>query len=262
MNIIIENLMAMSCEGAFGTRRQIKPMSEFKWNVLYKIATIEDVAPFIGKALTTHEDDLYANVPPMTKDLLVNATFNGKDNLNANFDIEDIDRQNLSYALKRYTLKDIAYKERHSIDTSKTTLDLLAVILQNANLILRKGIRLRGIIELGLFLRTKGQLVDFVKLESWIDKLKLKKMARLEASVLIQMFGFERDEFPYIRKTVDEAGKLTEESLRRVVKANKLDRATSKYNIRNCITFYRYSHSEAICKATSTIVRSLSEIEE
>lgn len=262
MTIVIENLISLLCEGVFETKNSIQPMSEFKWSILYKMAAIEDVAPYVYKGLLAHEYDPHANIPSDTKDLFAASTFNGADGIDSNFDMEDIDKQKLSYAVKRYTLKDIAYKERHSIDTSKITLDLLAIILQNTNVILRSGIRLRGIAELGIFLRTKGQLVDFVKLEAWIQRLKLKKMARLQASILILMFKFTQDEFPYIRKTDKTAKHLAEKSIYRVYRANKLDRTFSKYNISNCLKFYGYSHSEAICKATSTIVKSLSEIEE
>lgn len=262
MNIVIENLISLLCEGAFQAKRSIMPMSEFKWRILYKLAVIEDVAPYIYKGVLSHEYDSCLNIPTEVKDQLAASTFNEADDIDSNFDIEDIEKQKLSYIVKRYTLKDIVYKERHSIDTSKITLDLLAIILQNTNAILRNGIRLRGITELGIFLRTKGQLVDFVKLEAWIQRLKLRKMSRLQASVLTQIFGFTQDEFPYIKKNDKRAKPLAEKSIYRVYRANKLNRPFSKYNISNSIRFYGYSHSEAICKATSTIVRNLSEIEE
>lgn len=262
MTIVIENLISLLREGAYQTIHSIQPMSEFKWKILYKLSLIEDVAPYVYKGLLAHDNDINANITTETKDMFAASTFSDDDGIDSDFDIDDIEKQKLSYAVKRYTLKDIVFKERHSIDTSKITLDLLAIILQNANIILRNGIRLRGIIELGIFLRTKGQLVDFVKLETWIQRLKLRKMARLQASILIQIFDFTQDEFPYIRKTDKYARPLTEKSLYRVYRANKLDRTFSKYNISNCVKFYSYSHSEAICKAASTIVKSLSEIEE
>ena len=108
-------------------------------------------------------------------------------------------------------------------------------------------------IELGVFLKTKGQLVDFVKVESWIQRLKLKKMA---------LFSFETDEFPYIKKFDKHARLLTDQSLMRTYKANKFGRSFGKYNITNCVRFYSYSHSESLCKIMSNISKSLSEIEE
>lgn len=262
MNTIINNLIALVTEGAFLQQQTIMPMSAFKWNVLFKLAEIEDVAPYIYKGIIRHEDDTKTNIPEEQKEQFAKAIFNNTDNINLEFDITDIDSQRLSYPLKRYLLKDIVYKERHSIDTSKISLDLLSVILQNTNAILRNGIRLRDIVELGIFLRTKGQYVDYVKLEAWLQKLKFKKMASLQASILTMVFSFEESEFPYVKKFDKKAKKLAIDSLFRVYRANKLERQFSKYNIRNSIKFRRYSHSESLCKATSTIIRSLSEIEE
>ncbi len=262
MNIILRNLLALASEGAFGTAATVAPMSDFKWDVLYKLAVIEDIAPYIYKGVTAHRDDPATNVPTEVMAQLEKAQFNNQDGITASFDLNDTEGQGLTYTVKRYILKDIVYKERHSIDTSKISLDFLSVVLQNTNLILRNGIRLRGIIEIGLFLRTKGQFVDFVKVEAWIRRLKLRRMASLQASVLTGVFSFGTDEFPYIRKFEKKGRRLTQKSLERVAKANRLERTFSKYSIVNFIKYYRYSHSEALCKAVSNTLRSLSEIEE
>lgn len=54
--------------------------------------------------------------------------------------------------------------ERHAIDTSIETIYLLRIIVANVNGMLANGINLRGIIQLGDYLRTRGDKVDFVKL--------------------------------------------------------------------------------------------------
>ena len=87
-------------------------------------------------------------------------------------------------------------------------------------------------------------------------------MARLQASVLTELFSFETNEFPYVRKFDKQARSLTDQSLMRTYKANKLGRSFGKYNITNCVRFYGYSHSESLCKIMSSISKSLSEIEE
>lgn len=262
MNVIFKNLVSLASEGAFSTTNTVVPMSEFKWNILYKIAVLEDVAPYVRNGINSHEDDKNANIPYDVKIMFEKAVFMDQDKIDKYFDMTDLDRQMLTYVVKKYMLKDIVYKERHSIDTSKISLDFLSVILQNTNLILRNGIRMRGIIETGIFLRTKGQLVDFVKVETWLRRLKLKKMASLQASILVDVFGFEKDEFPYIRKFRKNGQSLTVKSLERVAKANRLDRTFSKYSIANYIRYFGYSHSEAFCKTVSTLTRCLSEIEE
>lgn len=262
MNVILNNIIALLSEGAFQKESDIAPMSEFKWHVLLSISQIEDVSPYIYKGVLRHNDDQNMNIPSDVKDELAKANFSNIDRIQTSFDLNSHNSAGLSYPVKRYVFKDIIYKERHSIDTSTTSLDLLAVILQNSDNILRYGIRLRGIIELGIFLRTKGQHVDFLKIETWLQKLKLTKMATLQAGILVSTFSFDEDEFPFVRKFDKSAPQLIARSLNRVYKAHKLDRSFSKYNISNCIRFRKYSRSEAFCKATSNIAKSLSEIEE
>ena len=65
--------------------------------------------------------------------------------------------------LNRRLIK-IQKEERHSIDTSIETLYLLRLLVSNINGILANGISIRGIIQLGQYLRTRGDKVDFIKL--------------------------------------------------------------------------------------------------
>ena len=116
-------------------------MTAFKWGVLYKISVIEDVVPIVFKAIVAHESDKHLDMPYEIKVLFAKGTFSEKDGVSSDFDFEDLEMQNLNYIVKKYVLKDIVYKERHSIDTSKISLDFLGLILQNANIILRHGIR-------------------------------------------------------------------------------------------------------------------------
>ncbi len=53
---------------------------------------------------------------------------------------------------------------------------------------------------MGNYLRTKGDKVDFVKLEKWLRKLRIQRMAQLQGSVLIPFFEFEQDEIPFVRR--------------------------------------------------------------
>lgn len=274
MNVVLKNLIALISEGAFGKEEIIEPMSQFKWNVLHELSIAEDVAPYVYKGLLRHdsesqylvvpqgEEESGCNISDNGREKFSKALFNELDNIRTDFDITDIESQQLTYALKKYLLKDIVYKERHSIDTSKISLDFLSLILQNTNIILRKGIRLRGIVEIGIFLRTKGQYIDFVKVENWISRLKLRRMASLQASVLTSCFAFERDEFQYVRKFEKRAEKLTISSLTRVMKAQKRERQSGRYSIANCWRYYRYAPSEAFFKALYIMLKGLSEIEE
>ena len=100
-------------------------------------------------------------------------------------------RMNNSFLNRRLTK--IQDDERHAIDTSIETVYLLRIIVGNVNSILKSGINLKGIIQLGNYLRTKGDKVDFVKLEKWLTRLRIQRIAQLEGSVLITFFDFEQD---------------------------------------------------------------------
>lgn len=262
MNIIISNMLKLACDGAFNTQSRIKPMSDFKWRALYKLAVRQDIVPYVANGLDMHLDDAPCNISNETMKLFKSASFIGMDEISDKFVFSDIESLNLSHPFKRFILNDIVEKERHAIDTSIVSLDMLAVILQNINLTLRYGVRLRGIITLGLFLRTKGQSVDFIKIEAWLAKLKFMRMARFQASILICMFGFEKNEFPYIDKLEKRAEKKACMSIRRDYVASKFGRVSSKNAIYNCFKFYGYARSESIFKMTANVRRSLSEIEE
>ena len=67
-------------------------------------------------------------------------------------------RMNNSFLNRRLTK--IQDDERHAIDTSIETVYLLRIIVGNVNSILKSGINLKGIIQLGNYLRTKGDKVD------------------------------------------------------------------------------------------------------
>ena len=105
-------------------------------------------------------------------------------------------KMNNSFLNRR--LSKIQEDERHAIDTSIETIYLLRIIVANVNGMLANGINLRGIIQLGDYLRTRGDKVDFVKLEKWLAKLRIQRIAQLEGSVLITFFDFEQDEIPFV----------------------------------------------------------------
>lgn len=174
-----------------------------------------------------------------------------------------------------HRLEKIQENERHAIDTSVETLHLLRIIVSNVNGIISSGISIKGIIQLGQYLRTKGDKVDFVKLELWLRKLHIQRMAQLEGSILILFFDFEQDEIPFVNRIERGAYKLTLRSLE--YNANeqhdieftqtstgfvKTTGGTMRKNIRSSMRYLSYAPIETISNFTSKVFRSLSEIEE
>lgn len=172
-------------------------------------------------------------------------------------------------------LASIQENERHAIDTSIETLHLLRIIVANINGILSNGINLRGIIDMGEYLRTKGDKVDFVKLDRWLGKLRIQKMAQLQGSVLIIFFDFEKDEIPFVRRIERGAYRLTLRSLyynqqdQEEIKFKQTKSGfvhttggTMRKNLRRSMRYIEYAPIETISNFMNNFFRSLSEIEE
>ena len=172
-------------------------------------------------------------------------------------------------------LTKIQKEEPHVIDTSMETVYLLRLIVSYANAMLSGGISIRGIIQLGQYLRTRGDKVDFVKLDNWLTKLHLQRMAQLEGSVLITFFNFEQDEIPFVKLVERGAYKLTLRSLYYNIKDMEdikfqqsqvgfvhTTGGSMRKNLRRSMRFFGYAPIESASNFFNGFFRSLSEIEE
>lgn len=176
--------------------------------------------------------------------------------------------------LNRRLIK-IQEDERHAIDTNMDTIKLLLIIVSNINGTLANGINLQGIVELGEYLRNQGDKVDFVKLDKWLAKLRIQRMAQLQGSVLITFFDFEKDEVPFVRRTEPGAYKLTLRSLYYNIKDQQdiqfkqsksgfvhTTGGTMRKNLRRSMRFFGYAPIETTSNFLNNFFSSLSEIEE
>ena len=182
----------------------------------------------------------------------------------------------LSNTLLNRRLKNLIYNELHSIDTSVETLDLLKLIVSNSETMFTRGMNLGGIITMGEYLRTRGNKVDFVKLEPWLRTLQLQAMAELQGNVLISVFGFEEDEIPFVTKSDPNAYRLTLRSISDLAKDTahewhfkqtstgfvQNNGAVLRRNLSRSLRYVGYAPIETTSNFLSNFVRSLSEIEE
>jgi len=182
-------------------------------------------------------------------------------------------RMNNNFLNRR--LAKIQENERHAIDTSVETLYLLRIIVANVNAMLSGGISLRGIIQLGDYLRTRGDKVDFVKLDRWLAKLRIQRIAQLEGSVLITFFDFEKDEIPFVHHVEPGAYSLALRSLYYNIKDQQdiqfkqtqsgfvhTTGGTMRKNLRRSMRYLQYAPIETISNFMNNVFRSLAEIEE
>lgn len=169
----------------------------------------------------------------------------------------------------------IQQDEPHAIDTSMETIYLLRLIVSNIDAMYAGGISLRGIIQLGQYLRTRGDKVDFVKLDNWLTKLHIQRMAQLEGSVLINFFDFEKDEIPFVKTVERGANSLTLRSLNYNIKDMEdikfqesqvgfvhTTGGTMRKNLRRSMRYFGYAPIETTSNFLNNFFKSLSEIEE
>ena len=269
MDIIKRNFFRLLRSGALGEYERLEPMSDFKWNRLLQLLKAQRVAAIAYKGLKNHQFDTDKTFPTSLLD-----------NLELLSAQEPQPTKNtttkLSNHVLNHRLKKIKKNERHAIDTSTETLQLLDIIVDNIAQILNRGISLSGILELGHFLRTKGDRVDFVKLENWLDRLHIRRMAELEGSILVAVFNFDTDELPFMQRFVNAAYPLTLRTLTHTVgdtadewhfKQSKTgflknNSTVLRRNLRRSIRYIAYSPIETTSNFMRNFIKSLAEIEE
>ena len=163
------------------------------------------------------------------------------------------------------------------IEVIPPTLCLLLIIIRVARYIISEGISLKQIIDLGVFLRTIGDQVDYVKLQDWIKQLDMEHIARLESAILIHVFGFAEDEMPFVDRTTPENISRIRQDIFRLTSNHSddwyftqgknifvrtSDTGAMLWHIKHTARYYRYFPQEAVTSFFSSFAHSLSHIEE
>lgn len=161
------------------------------------------------------------------------------------------------------------------IEILPPTLNLLFIIIRIVRFILNDGLCLKQIVDLGLFLRKVGDKVDFVTLQTWLNRLHMQWMARLTGSILVRLFGFTVDEIPFMNGRTDSSiEKRTNELLHLTHKDNwyftqgenifvhTKNSNTLMWQIKNSTRYMKYYPTETVTNLFSNFAHSLSHIEE
>lgn len=278
MDIIQRNFFKLIRSGAFNDKSTIEAMSSFKWRRLYEIVMFQNVLDYFVRGVNNNANDKNLNLPAKLIDE-IQAKLDLQDEKQSSRQEDDKiigDNAELSnkWLNKRY--HKIIYNEMHSIDTSTETLRMLQLIVFNTNAMLNRGINLDAIIRLGQFLRNKGDKVDFLKLEKWLSALHLQRMAQLQGSILIAVFGFEKDEIDFVKKEEPVAYKLTIKIISNLVKDTAGEwhfRQNSagfvqnngkmlRRNLRRSYKYISYAPIETTSNFINGFIKGLSEIEE
>lgn len=265
MDIIKRNFIRLLRSGALNEYESIEPMSAFKWRRLLQMSEVQEVNAMTLKGIRNHQYDKELNIPKECMDELMSQPTNA---------LQPTAR--LSNLLFNRRLRKIREHEPNASESSMDTLALLDIIVGNTSNMLNKGICLRGIMEMGRYLRLNGNHVDFVKLDNWLQRIHIRRMAQLQGSMLIAVFGFEQDEVPFVERIEPKAGKIALRSIKhtamdtaeewhfRQTRSGFLRNNSTllRRNLRRSIRYIPYAPIETTSNFVHNFARSLSEIEE
>lgn len=275
-SIINRNFFRILRAGAFGESEALEPMSSFKWKRLIQIAEVQRVIPYVSHGFQLYLQDNGLSMTDTLQRELEMIAGQKIPEVDDSVDAIVISEPLLTNIVLKRMLKKLKKKEVNSEDYSPETLQMLDIIIFNVNQTLTRGISLNGIIEMGRYLRTKGNKVDFIKLEQWLNSLGMMRLASLQGSILIDVFHFDMDEIPFMQKKEKGANRLTQRSLTHMaadtaenwhfrMRTNGMVENNSRVlrrNLRRSIRYFRYNPFETTSSFMANFAKSLSEIEE
>ena len=283
MDIIRRNFLRLLRAGAFNENEAIEPMSRFKWDIIFHVANIHDVVGVVFKGMSVNNG--YADIIPQDiiakyREILYNnANIPYTNDGNDNFPLLRIPDAGLSHMCNRflnYRLSSIREKEPLAEDSSIETLNMLDIIVQATERAMTYGLSLATILRIGMYLRNDGDKVDYIKLEKWLRRLNILRMAQLEGSILIDVFGFEQDEIPFVNRIESSAGRLAimaiEQPIRIDIEEWKINQKSTIFitnnskammkTVKNCMRYFFFAPLEATSNFLHRFVSSLSNLEE
>ena len=282
MNIIKRNFLRLLRLGAFGENEVIEPMSKFKWEVIFHIANIHNVVGVIFDGIAKNKENealIPQDIILKYKKILDEEGYGIKSQATGSRPSVQLPDAGLSHMCNGFLnarLKRIRENEPQSADASVETLNMLDIIVQATECTMTYGLSFATILRIGIYLRVDGDKIDFVKLENWLRKLNLTRMAQLEGSILIDIFGFEMDEIPFVNEMEPSAHKIAIEALEKPIRIDieewKISQKSTIFlannskammkTVKNCMKYFFFAPVEASSNFLHRFASSLSNLEE
>lgn len=282
MNIIKRNFLRLLRLGAFGENEVIEPMSKFKWEVIFHIANIHNVVGVIFDGIAKNKENealIPQDIILKYKKILDEEGYGIKSQATGSRPSVQLPDAGLSHMCNGFLnarLKRIRENEPQSADASVETLNMLDIIVQATECTMTYGLSFATILRIGIYLRVDGDKIDFVKLGNWLRKLNLTRMAQLEGSILIDIFGFEMDEIPFVNKMEPSAHKIAIEALEKPIRIDieewKISQKSTIFlannskammkTVKNCMKYFFFAPVEASSNFLHRFASSLSNLEE
>lgn len=263
MDVIQRNFMRLLRSGAFGEHEELEPMSEWKWKRLYQLSLIHGVTPWIADGIQLLSDDFFLQISPTLRQQFESDTTER---------YEDCKQQQLTNPFLNHTLAQLIEEQ-----DGTPTLNLLLNITGIARYILTQGASLRHLIMLGTYLRTTRDPINYHQLKSWIKKLDMERIARLEGSLMIELFHFRPEDIPFTeaesnkqtRNVVQDIFRQTQKNAAEwyftqgksvFVRTNDSD--AMMWHVKLSAKYMHYYPREAVTNFMANFAHSLSHIEE
>lgn len=161
------------------------------------------------------------------------------------------------------------------IESVPPTLNLLMIIIGIVQHMLNDGISLRLFVDLGMFLRSIGDKVDYVLLQSQLKKLEMQTMANIIGNIMIDVFRFDADELPFMTRinrrngmnAIDDVFAINNASDWHFTQGKHIFIRTTNssammWQIRHSAKLMRYYPSETFTNFFVSFAHSMSHIEE
>ena len=276
MNIIQRNFFRLIRNGAFEQKEQVEPMSVYKWGQLYQLAILHDVAGYVYEGLQLCKDQFFLHLTDKqwqqwerTVQEIRRRTSDAEEELD-----EFLRADHLTNPLLNKKLQTILDDEQSDTRTRQ----LLLTIIRVSRHILNEGVPIKQLVELGICLRTEGHHADFTTLEKWLKTLQLQQVAKLEASLLIELLGFEKEEIAFagdkhdknVEHVAQELIEFTNSRARDFYFSQDADNifvhtsngSAMLGHIHRSARYFRYFPSETVTNFFASFAHSLSHIEE
>ncbi len=274
MNIIQRNFFRLIRCGEFKKQEQIEPMSVSKWNKVYQLALMHQVIPSVYAGIQQCRNQFFLHLSDKQIKEWERAYIEACRTNKQEEENELLRADHLTNPLLNKKLQAILDDEKSDIATRQ----LLLIVIHIARHILNEGVPVYNLVELGKYLSSEGHHVDFQTLNKWLKSLGFNPMAQLEGALLIQMFGFSKDEIPFMLSEPDKrvervAQELTEFTNTHTEEFYFSQDSDSVFvhtsnssailgHIRRSAQYFRYLPSETLTNFFASFAHSLSHIEE
>lgn len=166
------------------------------------------------------------------------------------------------------------------VETLSPSLTLLVCLVRITRYLINDGISLKQLVDLGCFLRRAGDRVDYVKVQQWLGRLGMLRMARVTAAMLTDFLGFDDDEMQFAgpgpRPTKGDMERIRADVFHlsdshtadwyftqgKNIFVRTSDSGAMVWHLRHNMRYFRYCPAETVTNFVASFAHSISHIEE